>query len=76
MVSHTFENRECVGHPAADRPANEAARIRTFGEILKAQAPRGFTRSVAHRVDTIVSGRGSIRGITFDFNQLGVSDAD
>ncbi len=59
---------------AANRPANEAARIRALGEILKAQGPPSVAASVARRVDTIVSGHGSIRGITFDLDQLGVSD--
>jgi hypothetical protein len=39
---------------------------------------RGFflKPAVARRVDTIVSGQGSIRGISFDLDQLGISDAD
>lgn len=57
---------------AANRPRGEAARIRALGEIFKSQATG---HSLDRRIETIVSGRGSIRGITFDLKQLGVSDA-
>jgi len=54
---------------APRRPDNEVARIQALGAILKAQG--GFE---ARRIDTIVSGKGSVRGIAFDLDQLGVSD--
>lgn len=59
-----------------DRPGTEKARIKAFGDILKAQSmPANSLSAVSKRVDTIVSGHGSIRGIAFDLDQLGVSDA-
>jgi hypothetical protein len=66
---HTYAERFPAGAP--DHPANEAARIRALGDIFKSDGIR-----FARRTDTIVSGKGSIRGITFDLNQLGVSDAE
>jgi hypothetical protein len=59
---------------APDRPDGEPARIRELGEIFKSQVPSSFG-AIARRIDTIIGGQGSIRGITFDLNQLGVSDA-
>jgi hypothetical protein len=61
---------------APGRPDSEAARIRSLGEIFKSQLPpRPYAAFIARRIDTIVSGHGSVRGVTFDLNQLGVSDA-
>jgi len=60
---------------AAGRPDSEAARIRALGEIFKSQLRSvHFAATFARRIDTIVSGQGSVRGVTFDLNQLGVSD--
>jgi hypothetical protein len=60
---------------APGRPDSEAARIRSLGEIFKSQLRSSpFAANVARRIDTIVSGHGSVRGVTFDLNQLGVSD--
>jgi hypothetical protein len=60
---------------APGRPDSEAARIRSLGEIFKSQLrSSAFAANVARRIDTIVSGHGSVRGVTFDLNQLGVSD--
>jgi hypothetical protein len=58
---------------AAGRPDSEAARIRALGEVFKSQLPTGL--GVGRRIDTIISGQGSVRGVTIDLNQLGVSDA-
>jgi hypothetical protein len=55
---------------ATNRPDSEAARVRALGEMFKSQLP-----GAGRRIDTIISGQGSIRGVTFDLNQLGVSDA-
>jgi hypothetical protein len=60
---------------AQDRPSTEQARIRALGDIFKTDRTIGDMRSVERRVDTIVSGRGSIRGISFDLDHLGISDA-
>jgi hypothetical protein len=66
---------------APGQPDSEAARIRALGEILKAQIPKaqlppGFAALIARRIDTIVSGHGSISGISFNLDQLGVSDTE
>jgi hypothetical protein len=63
---------------AQDRPETEPARIRALGDIFKRDTaiPKSLKRSAARRIDTIVSGQGSIRGISFDLAQLGISDAD
>ncbi len=58
---------------ATGRPGSEAERIRALGELLKAEAPRAFAPQTARRIDTIVSGHGSVHGINFDLDQLGVS---
>jgi hypothetical protein len=58
---------ERYSNGALGRPDSEAARLRALGEIFKFGA-------FARRIDTIVSGHGSVRGVTFDLNQLGVSD--
>jgi hypothetical protein len=55
------------------RPSSESERIHALGDILKSEMPSAFARQYARRVDTIVSGHGSIRGITFDLDQLDVS---
>jgi hypothetical protein len=60
---------------AQDRPSTEQARIRALGDIFKTDRTIGDMRSVERRVDMIVSGRGSIRGISFDLDHLGISDA-
>jgi hypothetical protein len=61
---------------APGRPATEPERIRALGEIFKAQVPPlPFKAMIVSRIDTIVTGHGSIRSISFDLNQLGVSDA-
>jgi hypothetical protein len=60
---------------ATDRPLTEMERIRAFGDILKSQARGNLAPIVARRVDTIVTGKGSIRGIVFDLDQLNVSTA-
>jgi hypothetical protein len=59
---------------------NQTERIRALGELLKAEIPTIFAQSpgaqfARRRIDTIVSGHGTIRGITFDLNRLNVSDA-
>jgi hypothetical protein len=59
---------------AANRPATESQRIRVLGDIFKSAAPGVLATAFARRIDTIVSGRGTVRGIAFDLNQLGVSD--
>jgi hypothetical protein len=60
---------------AQDRPSTERARIHALGEIFKTETRTPIARMAARRVDTIVSGRGSIRGISFDLDQLGISGA-
>ena len=60
---------------APGRPDSEPARIRAMGEIFKSRVPGRFGTMDERRIETIVSGQGSIRGITFNLNQLGVSDA-
>jgi hypothetical protein len=75
MVTRGVRNyTERYPEGAAGRPDTEAARIRALGQIFKSQVPSG-SGAIARRIDTIVSGQGSIRGITFNLNQLGVSDA-
>jgi hypothetical protein len=59
---------------ASGRPDSEPARIRALGDIFKSQLPGGVGGSIGRRIDTIISGQGSIRGITFNLDQLGVSD--
>jgi hypothetical protein len=49
------------------RPTTEAGRIAALGDIFKGM---GSTQ----RVNTIVTGHGSIRGVGFDLDQLGVSE--
>lgn len=57
---------------ATGQSLGENERIQAVGEIFKAVSP---TRSPvwARRIDTIVGGHGSIRGIAFDLDQLGIS---
>lgn len=60
------------------QPADEKARLRAVGEFFKTSAPThaaSASRMWSRRIDTIVGGRGSIRGIAFDLEQLGISDA-
>ena len=60
---------------AAGRPNSEAARIHSLGEIFKSQLrSMPFAANVGRRIDTIASGRGTVRGVSFDLDQLGVSD--
>lgn len=64
------------GQPGQAPPDSEKARILALGNIFKAlPAPTAFAPAIARRIDTIVTGRGSARGIAFDLDQLGVSDA-
>jgi hypothetical protein len=56
------------------RPGTEAARIAALGEIFEADL-RPQLPVVKQRIDTIVRGHGTIRGIAFDLDQLDVSDA-
>jgi hypothetical protein len=65
----SYTERYSEGAPG--RPDSEAARLRALGEIFKSQG----SGAIARRIDTIINGQGSIRGITFNLNQLGVSDA-
>jgi hypothetical protein len=60
---------------AANQPSDERARILALSDILKAQrvAPP-LAPAVARRIETIVSGHGSVSGVSFDFDQLGISD--
>jgi hypothetical protein len=57
---------------SAARPSTEAARIAAVGDIFKAQTTPGLGST--RRVDTIVTGHGSIRGVGFDLDRLGVSE--
>jgi hypothetical protein len=58
---------------APNRPTDEASRLKAFGEIFKAQLrPSGYANIINARIDTIVSGKGSVRGISFSLDQLGV----
>jgi hypothetical protein len=54
------------------RPDTEAARIQALGEILAAQARTPFDK---RRIDAIVTGHGSVNGISFDLEQLGIPAA-
>jgi hypothetical protein len=60
---------------AQDRPDSEKARILAIGNIFKAIYPRrlhGYAveRIVTSRIDTIVSGHGLVRGISFDLEHF------
>jgi hypothetical protein len=74
-VARTYTER--YPETAQDRPGTERDRIRALGDIFKTQPtiPAFLARAVSRRVDTIVSGQGSIRGISFNLGQLGISDA-
>jgi hypothetical protein len=64
-----------------DRPTTERARILALGDIFKEyesslmSLPSPVKDRISRRIDTIVSGKGTIRGISFDLNELGISDS-
>jgi hypothetical protein len=60
---------------AANRPATEPERIHTLADMLKVQVGGRSRPGIVRRIDTIASGHGSINGINFDLDALGISDA-
>jgi hypothetical protein len=77
-IAHAAETyAERYPQTIQDRPVSERTRIQALGDIFKTLPglPAFMSSAVARRVDTIITGRGSIRGVSFDLDQLGVSDA-
>jgi hypothetical protein len=56
------------------RPTTEAERIAALGELFKADESAKLP-GVKRRIETVVHGHGTIKGVAFDLDQLDVSDA-
>ncbi|MDR6955297.1 hypothetical protein J2X65_004676 [Ancylobacter sp. 3268] len=54
-------------------PTGEPERIAAVGALFAGQRSGAPQPAVARRIDTIVTGRGTVRGIAFSLDELGVS---
>lgn len=56
-----------------EKPADEAARIAILAALMKAQPAFGAaTGAAARRIETIATGRSTVRGVTYDLDAIGI----